>query len=62
MHRSALAPNCRPDVRVPTRRHPLCTPGLCGAQLSRTARSGYNSMDEWGECHTGERDRWQRAP
>eukprot|EP00966_Prymnesium_polylepis_P061249 1420800-Prymnesium_polylepis.1 len=47
LHRSALAPTCRPDVRVPTRRHPREHPETrCGVQLGHLARSDYNSMDE----------------
>ena len=49
VHRSALAPTCRPDVRVPTCRHPRVHPEtFCVAQLRHFARSDYNSMDEWG--------------
>ena len=63
VHRSALAPICRPDVRVtpPVGTH-VSTPDLCGAQLGHGARSDYNSMDDWGECHAGDRYRRQRAP
>eukprot|EP00966_Prymnesium_polylepis_P258431 5969723-Prymnesium_polylepis.1 len=31
----------------------VSTPELCGAQLGHLARSDYNSMDDWGECHAG---------
>eukprot|EP00966_Prymnesium_polylepis_P173905 4023178-Prymnesium_polylepis.1 len=62
VHRAALAPTCRADVRVPTCWHPRVHPKtFCVAQLRHVARSDYNSMDEWGECHAGERYRWQRA-
>ena len=53
-HRSTLAPTCRPDVRAPTFRHPREHPEtFCVAQLRHSARSDYNSMDEWGSVQYG---------
>eukprot|EP00966_Prymnesium_polylepis_P228614 5290814-Prymnesium_polylepis.1 len=43
-----LHPLAGPTCVFPLAGTHVCTPGLCGAQLRRTARSDYNSMDEWG--------------
>jgi len=52
-------PTC---VSPPARRHPREHPGPLRRASGPHCAIGLQQHGCWGECHAGERDRWQRAP